>query len=206
MASTGRPSKLHAVIGRTDDGTDITCAQLVLDETAAGQPLEVVAALANINRSTLLRWLKAGAAVEERLLINPDAPVDDNDLDYRDFRIAYDRARAQGEQRCWQLMHTLAEGGVTRRVVERRDGQGNVIERVLTTETRVPSFQALAWMMRNGYDRHETVEVKVEQGALSDDERAGELATAIETWLAADTARQQLEAGPELNGNGNGQH
>lgn len=184
MASTGRPNKLTAVVRITDDGTELTAADLIVQEVENGQPLEVAAALAGVSVRTVHNWLRNGARTEERLLINPDAPADRDDLAYRDFLHAYERARAVAERRCWELMGELAKGGTTKRLI-RKTVNGQVVEETSMVETRVPSFQALRWTMANRYGHRDRIELKVEQGALSEDERADALADVIEQWLAS---------------------
>lgn len=198
MASTGRPNRLHAVV-RYDGHTETTAAELILDETRNGQPLETAAALAGLSVSTVRNWLRNGARVEERLLINPDAPTDQDDLDYREFLVSFDRARAEAHAEFVRLMGELARGGTLKRISRKTDGQGNVVEETSTVETARPSFQALDWIIRNQYDRR-TMGDRVDDGALSDDERAEQLADAIETWMAE-------QPDPTANGHStNGSH
>ncbi len=193
-----RPLRLDSIIGTTTTGEPVTVEQRILGLLRNGERRETAVARAGISRGTFHRWIREGARLEEALLINPRKHLTRNDQRLLEFSRAVDRALADGESRWRSNITKLAEGNletttITEKVVIEPDPtdptrtRERVVERTVRRERNLPSLAANVWMMEAVYGLRRGVTVHHEggDGALSEDERAGEWVDTIEDWLAA---------------------
>lgn len=206
----GRPTRLTAVVGVDADGNPITVRERILTWLRSGIPYDTAVLRANISTGTMQHWLRTAAKAEERHLINPDKPLTPHEQELIEFSREVEQAQAEGEARYMTAMGLLAQGGrevkhTVEKVVVNPDGTQRVVERVTRHSTALPSFQALKWILENRYGRRAPLDVRVEQGALDEQERARELADAIETWLVHEhelAGDQQALPAPKATQNG----
>lgn len=201
MARTGRPTRLNEVV-RLADGRSVTVRDSIVEWVKRGQPYGLSVARAGVSTGTVEHWLRQAARAEARLIANPDTVLSDHELDLIEFSRDVEQARAEGQAMFEQIMSSLATGGRTREVIREKvevddTGKERTVERVTTTETTLPDFRAVQWVLENRYGRRAPTELVV-AGALPVDERAHLVADAIETWLVDERERGEVDAGPTV--------
>lgn len=201
MARTGRPTRLHEVV-RLADGRTVTVRDSIVDWLRRGQPYGLSIARAGVSTGTVEHWLRQAARAEAKLAANPDTELTDHELDLIEFSRDVEQARAEGQAMFEQIMSSLATGGRTREVIREKvevDAQGRerTVERTTTTETTLPDFRAVQWVLENRYGRRAPTELVV-AGALPVEERAHLVADAIESWLVHEQHKGEIDAGPSL--------
>lgn len=134
-------------------GVTMTVGEQILRYLRAGAPKVEAAAAAGIGHTTLYQWLRIGADASSALaraeLAGLPAPdLDDRAMACLAFASDVDQVIAEWEVRNLGVLSQLAAGTLkTKRTVERRDGNGQVLERVVTEETMLPDARAITWML-----------------------------------------------------------
>lgn len=145
----GQPSALHRPL-ELPDGTRTTVAARVLDLVEHAVPLVHAAAAAGIDAGTLRSWLTIGGQVARDIATRKRTRT----------------SLTAHEQACWEfsarttqvragwVADTLCSvdqarrgGRRTVRTVDKFDADGNVVERVVTTEEEAPNLSAATWLL-----------------------------------------------------------
>jgi hypothetical protein len=208
MARTGRPSRIDAVLERAPDGADITVADRILEAMRRGLPENLAAARAGVLMTTYRAWCIQAARASERLMVNPTTKLTKLDRKLVDFMREVEAAAAEGEAKWLDAMHSLATAGRVTKTERRLDPATigipgvtpTVIDAKVTEEERMPSYQAVRWIMEQQYGRRVSVDVRIENGTLDESTMDAELADVLSTW-----ATEHLpEAAPESDVGTNG--
>lgn len=210
-----RPSSAHqrltAVVRHDDAGRPVTVAQSILDWLRLGLPYDTSIIRADVPTATMRYWLAQGTRLEQRVELNPDLELDEEDDYLLTFSRQVAQAVAEGQAAHYTGMVRLARGGATKTVVTSKvvrtprvetdaDGVERTVfdevevERSTRTESTLPSFAAQKWILENRYGMRAATHVVVDQkDPLGEGERADLLVDTIELWLAD---RERQGAGP----------
>lgn len=178
--------KLNSVVARGEDGAPITVRQVIVDWLGKGYPQTVAVGRAGISSTTMADWLRRGAAVVEKLSLNPHAKLTPDERDLLVFVRQVDEAVASGHSDYFGKLRDLAHGGLTRsklRIKTQRDpttGQTVEVERVQQVEQMLPSQTAITWILERQYNWRTD---RADDDLLDDEEAARQLGDAMERWL-----------------------
>jgi hypothetical protein len=214
----GRPSKLTSVVHvrQLDDGSSqqVTAADMIVDRLSAGAYREEAARSTGVGKQTLYNWLYAGAQARARLAKGERLTAQERR--HAEFLDAVERAEASAIVGDWLTLGRLAAGGltVTKRSTK-RDGNGNVVEETVTTETTLPDARVLMWRLERR--RPDLFGRRSSTGDLDDmpDEgeqvedvrsRAQQLVAEIDAYRAGLSEHPIEASATELHSNGNGKH
>jgi hypothetical protein len=201
-----RPHSLNAVIGTKPDGTKITTRSAILEWLEQPLPANTAYAHAGISATAVNIWIREAARAQRALEINPKAKLTPHDRDLIVFARQVDEARARGEARMWNIVNTLASGGLRRTRVTVKEVNGVVAERQTVVEEMLPSLNAAKFMLQSVYGH--TTPLDERENVITDDEAAAHLADAVEHWLTHRDADSPNTQPTPMNGhngsNGNG--
>lgn len=192
----GRPLELNRVVRYREvqgEQVPVTAGEQVIERRGLGLDDQAAADSAGINRTTLHHWRLGGArarAIEAQGLreLTPD------EQDLRDFVNGLERAEAEWEASRLAIIQRAAQGGYqVSRTVEKwvapTPGAAPVlVERVVTTTTARPEWQAAAWQLerlrRDKYARR--WEVTGADGAplIPEQDQARNLADSLRAYQA----------------------
>lgn len=197
----GRPTKLNQVVRVRNDGTKLTCADVVLEATRYGMEVDDAAAAANLSKVTIYAWKKAGAQAHAKAARGER--LTKSERDYAEFLNDLETARSEFELGRLDNIHRAGRGGA--KVVEthtttRRTAKGDTLTETRTVEkTLLPQWQADAWLLerRMPAKYRRRVELTGQDGRdlVPVEKRAHDLAESFDAFLqGADAQRQrQLE-------------
>jgi hypothetical protein len=203
MARTGRPLRLDDVARKDPNGRERTVREVILERVGIGATLADACKAAGIARKTVLDWQRQAAVGFAKATRGERTTANERKL--MEFLLALEQAEADAYQRDLAVIAGAAQGGhQVRRTVEKRDGSGNVTERVEQVETLGPDWKAAAWRLshssaayRDKLDVNVTGEVGVVQGN-GDEERAEAVARVLAEL------RRRREAGDQEEPEGGG--
>lgn len=189
----GRPSRIDDVARVTDDGESVLVWQAVVLSMNVQPFVEVAAAAAGVDKSTIYRWLERGAQARQ-LATQTNRPVAKKDETYVLFCDAAEKARAELEIRNMALIAQLARGGIRLETVTVKvDETGKEIERTVKTEHTLPDLKALTWTQEHAFrDRYGRVKVEVsgpDDGPIQIEAVRGQVAEKIERMRSVIEAR-----------------
>jgi hypothetical protein len=182
----GRPPKLDQVVDTTDDGEPITAAEKVVQVTRElWAPWDIVAKTAGISRTTLWSWIRDGGLARGKLARGEKTTA--NERRYADFLNALEKAEGQAVAERLSIVRNAAGGGHTRtKTVEKRNGDGDLVERTVTTETAEPLWTAAAWLLERrrpaDFGRRMEVTGAGGQPLIPKEDRIDALAAALEGY------------------------
>lgn len=197
----GRPCTLNQVARVIpSSGERLTRAQVVTRGLQLGLDVLDACTSAGIDKATYLNWKKAGAQAAAK--IARGEKVTKAERDYAEFLTNCETAQVEFEEICLGVIHQAGDGGrkiTETRTVTRRDKRGEqVVERVETTKTLLPQWQAKAWLLerRRPEKYRRRVEVTGADGKdlIPPKERADSLADSLEEMLRAQGAADEAEA------------
>lgn len=204
MGSAGRPLKLDAIVGQTEDGQPITAGDRVLELTrTTWSPRRYIAAHAGLNHVTLNSWRREGGLA--RAAMARGEKVTQNQRRLAAFLTAWEKAEAEAVAARLGVIREAAAGGwVKTKTVTKVNADGEVVETTTTTETLAPEWQAAAWMLerRRPEDFGRRVEVTGKDGSplIPKEDRAGQLAASLEGFLAGADAQRERDGEREAAG------
>lgn len=183
----------------TVDGVDVTAEQRIIGILSVGGYVEVAAAAAGINKTTVYDWLRRGAraiAAEAR-----GQEMSRAEIRYAAFANSVARAEAQGMANLLQLSEQIARGGnkTTDEVVE-YDADGNVLKRTVRTITQPPNGSMISWRLERRWPElygRQRIEVTGADGSplRTFEERVEELAVEALAFLEdQETKQSAIEA------------
>lgn len=185
----GRPTLLDQVVRHRDlpDGTrvPVTAGEQVVERRRLGLDQASAAASAGVDKTTLHHWRLDGArarADEAR-----GRKLSPKEAGLRDFVDALERAEAEWEAGNLAIIQRAAQGGhqVTK-TTEKRNAQGDLVERTTVTETLPPLWTAAAWqlerMRQDKYVRRMELTGAEGQPLLPEPEQARGLADALRAY------------------------
>lgn len=204
-AKNGRPTVLPQVIRHRDDGSPVTTGEQVIEKRRLGLDDQSACDAAGISRQTLHNWRLGGArartiAAQGKRALTPE------EQDLAAFITALDAAEAMWEANNLAIIARAAEGGaVTTKTVEKRNADGELVERTVTTETLHPQWQAAAWqlerMRREKYARRWEVTGADGKALMPEADQARNLADNLRDYLqgvedGAKTAKSERRTQP----------
>lgn len=202
----GRPSPIDAVIAHVDrDGqrVPITVADRIVNGLLSGNYFEHATASAGITKETGYEWLRtAGRA----LIRSKGRPLDELDLSEHErrcigFSDAVANAEAQWVVQANATLELLGRGGAEEiTTTEKYDmtvSPPKVIERTVKTVKVPPNAQVIEWRLTRRFPAlyGNRLDVTLPPGdALTSEERAAELITGLEGFLADVDAAAEVRA------------
>lgn len=199
----GRPTKLDQVVRHRDNGQPVTAGEQVIERVQLGMDLADAADSAGIDRSTLHRWVVAGARHRAQQAQGRLKTPTAQQLALIEFCNSYERATAEAEASRLGIIQRAAVGGavVTKRTVKRgapdaANPDGLVLEVTEVTETLRPEWTAAAWWLERKRGYVKRYEVTGAEGAplVPQAEAARDLADSLRDWLSDDGAKAEAAA------------
>lgn len=175
------------------DGRPVTATEQILADLRIGNYLETASKRAGLSKDTTGRWTQIGARAwrdvhEGRRRLED---LTDHETACLEFSRAVDRAMSESETRLLAELERASRGGrVTTTVVEKRDANGQVIERSERTTTEGPDLPTLRWRLERKFpDRwgRQVVEVTGAEGGpieVTVAERAASIAEELARFQA----------------------
>jgi hypothetical protein len=152
-----RPTRIHDVVARTENGDPITVGDRIIGALRAGNYVETAAAFAGVHKDTIYHWLREGARAiartEGALAKGEDPPeLTENERAWVEFSDAVAQAQAAAEVDDVARLASLARGGLTvETITEKRavndQGEEVVTERTIRTEETLPDAATLRWRL-----------------------------------------------------------
>lgn len=190
----GRPSLIDNIIGHDDTGQPITVADRIVAGLRAGSYLEPAIAATGVGKVTVYEWIKLAGRVRIR---SNGEPLDTLDLTAHERRCceflnAVEEAEGIYEIGALTSLERLARGGLVLRTVTRKyDGDGptaTCVERTEREETLAPNAQVIQWRLSRRFPARYAQRIDIDMAGglgpqLSDEDRAGELVTALDAYL-----------------------
>jgi hypothetical protein len=190
-----RPTKLNQVVRTRADGSTVTAGDQVVERIQLGLDLQSAADSAGISRQTLHNWRLTGA--RHRAAAANGKRLTPAQRRYVEFLDALERAEAEAEANRLAIISRVAQGGATvTKTTEKRDANGQLLERTEVTETLRPEWTAAAWFLERRmpakYARR--VEVTGADGAplVDPDTQARGLADSLRDFLAGAATAAEL--------------
>jgi hypothetical protein len=188
---------------------------MIVDRLAAGAYREEAARSTGVGKQTLYNWLYAGAQARARLANGERLNAEQRR--YAAFLDSVERAEASAIVGDWLTLGRLAAGGlsITKRSTK-RDGNGNVVEETVTTETTLPDARVLMWRLerrrpdlfgrRSSTGDLDDMPDDVENEERDVRSRAQQLVAEIDAFRTGLSEQPIETTATELRTNGNGKH
>jgi hypothetical protein len=194
----GRPSDIDTIVTYNPDGTPVTTAQAIIQSIREGEFLETAAPRHGVALRTARSWLQTAGKTRIRILGHTGRGQPRTTAYEREcltFSSGYEQATAEYEGVTLREIDDIARGGrriasvrTKRRFVPGGDPDGIVVERIEETRTVPPDGDLLRWRLQmrvpGRYSPKLDVRLTDPDDTLTDDEVAGELADALEAFLA----------------------
>lgn len=194
----GRPPKIDKVVATDrETGADITAGQMVINRVrATWAPWESAAASAGISRQTLHTWRKAGALARAKAALGQH--LSRNERLYAAFLDDLERAEEEAHLRALGTVQRAAGGGTVLTKTVTKTVGGKVVEKVVTETEQAPQWTAAAWLLERRRQNDYALRRLELTGAggeplLPKEERADDLAAALEGFLAGADAQAQRQ-------------
>lgn len=202
--TTGRPLKLNTVIDRTPEGAPITAGEKVIAMVrSVWIPWEDAAASTGVATRTIRDWRRLGATARERIANWQPGhdPVTANERQLADFVSELEAAEAAVHAAHLGVITNASKGGLVETKVVETAVDGKVTQRVTTTTTKPPVWQASAWMLRSRrpdeYRRRFEFTGANGEPLASAAERADKIGGWLEGYLVGHADRAKADAGED---------
>lgn len=201
---TGRPSKIDQVVAHDSDGNPITAHDRIIQALRLGDYLETAAAAAGVTKDSVYHWLRTGADTTARqnraTTLGQKFQPTKFQRQCQAFSDAVARATAEWHLSALTTLEQLARGGRTARTItEKRDGNGDLVERTVRTEELPPNAQVLEWRLTRRFPHVYSPRVDVallgtDDGWADEDAAAGSLADELAAFQAGAAAAMEVHA------------
>lgn len=206
MVSPGRPPSMDRIVDRDAEGKPITAAEKVVALTReVWAPWEYCAKAAGLAPGTLSNWITHGGKARSKAARGEKLTA--YERRYVAFLDALEKAEGEAVADRIGFIQQIARGGWTRTKTVTKESADGKVETTTTTETAEPTWTAAAWQLerrRPDLFGRTRVEITGADGAplQPKEERADELAQALEAWQAGVEAGIARAKQQEANGGG----
>lgn len=199
----GRPSNIDTIIGRDDNGRDVTVADRIVQLLRTGAYFEQACAVAGVHKETAYGWLRIAGRL--RIVHRGDLPAELGDHDRRcvEFSDAVLEAEATWEVVALGQLERLGRGGIDEEVTtEEHDDAGKLTKKVTRKSVTLPDARVLMWRLERRFpSRYGRRDDDAPSGAdreRSHSERVDDLVDVFEAYLAgrADAEAEAQAAAP----------